>query len=203
VFGIFLVLTQAVAVALLTIAGLRDGRDRWLYLILGTVLLLGASATDRYLSANAAKREKESLEQRIEQLYRALNSFVMNIPKGEKPPAVVKPTAQIQILEPPDGTRVAPRQLVTGIADASLREVRVVIHPLDTGAYWVQPVPATAKDGRWSVLGYFGRSGDIDAGKVFEVVAFGDPEQPLDEGTVLGGWPKATQRSAAIRVTRQ
>ena len=203
-FGVLLVLMQAVAVVLLTISGLRPTtRDRWLYLVLGTALLLGTSGADRYLSQNAAKQERETLEQRIEQLYRALSTLVMNFPKVEGPPTPTKPTAQIQLLEPPDGSRVPSRQLVTGIADASLREVRVVIHPLDTGAYWVQPVPATAKDGRWSVLGYFGRSGDIDVGKVFEVVAFGDPEHPLDEGTVLGGWPKAAQRSAAIGVTRQ
>lgn len=202
-FGVFLVLLQAVAVALLAIAGLRPGRDRWFYLVLGTVLLLGTTGLDRYLSAEAAKRERESLERRIERLYQALIPFVMSVSEGGRPPGAPKPTGQIQILEPIDKTRVAPRQLVTGIADAPLREVRLVVHPLDTGAYWVQPVPALARDGRWSVLAYFGRSGDIDAGKVFEVVAVADPEQPLEEGTVLAGWPKAAQRSSAITVTRQ
>jgi hypothetical protein len=203
VYGVFLVLVQAVAVVLLTIAGLRLGRDRWFYLMLGTVLLLLATGLDRYHSAESAKREREGFERRIEQLYQALIPLVMTTSKGGRPPGAPVATGQIQILEPLDRTRVAPRQLVTGIADAHLREVRVVVHPLDTGAYWIQAVSVLEKDGRWSVLAYFGRSGDIDAGKVFEVVAVAGLDQSLKEGTVLAGWPKAAQRSSVIRVTRQ
>jgi hypothetical protein len=53
------------------------------------------------------------------------------------------------------------------------------------------------------MLAYFGRSGDIDVGKAFEIVAVADPEQALEEGTVLADWPKAAQRSPAVRVTRE
>lgn len=198
-FGVFLVLLQAVGVVLLAIAGLRPGGDRWIYLLIGTLLLLGTTGLDRYLTARAA----EDFQRRFDELYKKLGAQVMTVPAPERPQRPPEPIGRIQILEPVDGARVTPRYLVTGVAELPVREVRIVIHPLDTGAYWVQPLPTPGKDGRWSVLAYFGRSGDIDTGKVFEVMAVGDPDQVLEEGTVLAGWPKALQRSPAIRVTRK
>ncbi len=197
-FGILLALLQGVGVVLLTIAGMRLGRDRWVFLALGAILLLAATGLDRL----AAQRENAELEIRVDELYEKLSHVVMIVPKAQQRSSVPEPSGKIQILEPLDKALVGPRQLVT-IADGPERQVRIVVHPLDTGAYWVQPIPTLREDGRWSVLAYFGRSGDLDTGKVFEVMAIADPDQPLEEGTVLEGWPKAGQRSSTVTVTRR
>lgn len=196
---VLLVIVQAVGVVLLAIAGLRPVPDRWIFLVTGAVLLLGTAGVDRYLAVRAA----EDFQVRFDRLYTKLVDQVMSVPAPERPQRPPEPIGRIQILEPVDKAHVAARDLVTGVSELPLQEVRVVVHPLNTGAYWVQPLPTPGKDERWSVLAYFGRSGDIDSGKVFEVMAVGDSDQMLEEGTVLAGWPKAPQRSPAIRVTRK
>jgi hypothetical protein len=52
-------------------------------------------------------------------------------------------------------------------------------------------------------MAYFGRSGDLDKGKQFEIVAFADPNDRLQEGGDESAWPKAKWTSNPITVTRR
>ncbi len=109
----------------------------------------------------------------------------------------------IYIIQPRDGDRVPHRPYVRGeVADAN-SEVRVIVHQMETSGYWVQPDVSVESDGRWEVKIYVGRSGDIDVGKHFELIAVANPTEEIEEGDILPGWPEAQCRSEIIRVIRR
>jgi hypothetical protein len=105
-------------------------------------------------------------------------------------------------MRPENGSQVSVVTLLEGTVADPDANVWIVVHPLDTSAYWVQP-RVTTSDRRWTGLAFFGRSGDVDAGKAFEVRAFLAPFDTLREGDILGDWPDARGVSAPLAVRRQ
>jgi len=108
----------------------------------------------------------------------------------------------ISMTEPADGSKVANRNYVKGIISNPNAEVWVVIHPVDTSGFWIQPSVTVKNSGSWKVKAYFGRSGSIDSGKEFEIRAFANPTGTFREGKTHG-WPKAAARSDVVDVTRE
>jgi hypothetical protein len=52
-------------------------------------------------------------------------------------------------------------------------------------------------------MAYFGRSGDLDKGKRFEIVAIAEPHDTLVEGEYGSDWPRAKWTSKPITVIRR
>jgi len=117
----------------------------------------------------------------------------------------LEPTApvsdEVTILSPASGDRVAPLEILRGTVSNRSTDIWVVIHPLNTAAYWVQP-KVTEIGGTWSSLAFFGRSSRIDAGKGFEIRAVVSPRGALREGDILPAWPDAASVSRPVRVVR-
>ena len=109
----------------------------------------------------------------------------------------------IAIKSPSDGASVPERPIVEGVVMDKTAQVWVVVHPMETSAYWVQTRVTVRKEGLWRVQVYIGRPGSIDVGKHFEIMAVANPEQTLREGKVLGTWPEAQSRSEVIEVIRK
>lgn len=142
-------------------------------------------------------------ERRTHEHMEALAGVVMERIGGTRLPPLAATGESIRISEPSDGATVAARQLVRGHVSEEGEEVWGVIHPLDTSAYWVQPRVSIGPNGDWQVLGYFGRSGSIDSGKKFEILAIADPDIELREGMVLDKWPSSRLVSELATVTRR
>jgi len=110
----------------------------------------------------------------------------------------------VRITVPADKSQVTEQPSIEGtVSDANVT-VWVVVHPMETSGYWVQPsVNVTKKDGSWKVMIYVGRSGKVDVGKQFEIMAFANPKGSLKEGDMLENWPEAQAKSQVIEVTRR
>ncbi|MEW6571971.1 MAG: hypothetical protein AB1390_12535 [Nitrospirota bacterium] len=109
----------------------------------------------------------------------------------------------IAIKSPSDGASVPERPIVEGKVKNNSAQVWVIVHPMETSDYWVQPSVTVRKEGRWRVQVYIGRPGNIDVGKHFEIMAVAIPEETLREGKVLETWPKAQSQSEVIEVIRK
>ena len=109
---------------------------------------------------------------------------------------------KIVITAPCDRAKVAPRHFVEGLVSESNAEVWVIIHPMETADYWVQPNITVREGGKWKVLCYFGEPGK-HSGKPYEVMAFGNPNEKLREGQLLSNWPRAQSKSQVVEVVRE
>ena len=107
----------------------------------------------------------------------------------------------ISIKEPTDGLKVTHREYVKGTVSDSHAEVWVVIHPVETSGYWIQPPVTVKNNGAWKVKAYFGRAG-MDAGKEFEIRAFANPVSDFREG-ISSNWPSSAARSDVVDVVRK
>src|SRR5258707_766688 len=112
------------------------------------------------------------------------------------------PNRKILITAPCNDAKVAPRLFVEGVAVDSNAHVRVIVHPMETSDYSVQPDVTVREGGRWKVLCYFGEPGPQHSGRHYEVLAFVDPNETLKYGQLLSGWPSAQSKSQMVEVVR-
>jgi hypothetical protein len=108
---------------------------------------------------------------------------------------------KITITDPTEGSKVVHREYVKGTVSDPNADVWVVIHPVETSGFWIQPPVTVKKNGTWKVKVYFGRAG-MDVGKEFEIRAFANPVSSLQEGK-FNNWPSAEARSDVIYVIRK
>jgi uncharacterized protein YoxC len=136
------------------------------------------------------------------QLLEGLAAAVMDFPKGA---SVSIPQAQgrIEILSPQNDSQAGDRAFVEGTISGYNGKVWVVVHPVGTSAFWVQPNADITENGKWSVNVYLGRPGNIDIGKRFEIMAVANPAQEIRTGIILENWPEAGWRSQVINVVRK
>lgn len=109
----------------------------------------------------------------------------------------------IRITSPTDQSYVAWRPTVQGTVSDPNATVWVVVHPVNTGGYWVQPSVGVGGDAKWRVQVYVGRAPDADVDVHFEIMAVAQPKANLKEGDVLGAWPTAEAKSQIIDVIRK
>ena len=109
----------------------------------------------------------------------------------------------IQITAPGDNASVDWRPTVQGTVSDPNATVWVVVHPVNTGGYWVQPSVGVDGDGKWRVQIYVGRAPDADVDVHFEIMAVAQPKANLKEGDVLSAWPTAEAKSQVIAVIRK
>jgi hypothetical protein len=225
-----LVVTQTIAVVLLGAVRLfpslqkRDGgvtslnRAGRVLFAAGVAVFLATTVSIHRLAAAEADRAQQRVEaaqqklnaaqdriaQLLEEYFSATAERVMSRPGrlGGPPPS---PSAQdvIRIEAPRDGAEVPQRFLVEGAVSGVAKEVWLIVHPVGTSSYWVQPAVSVRAGGAWSAAAYFGRSGDRDAGMRFEVLAITDPSEHLREGEILDKWPKAGAASQVVIVVRR
>lgn len=108
---------------------------------------------------------------------------------------------KIAITNPSEGSKVVHREYVKGTVSDPNADVWVVIHPVETSGFWIQPPVTVKNNGTWKVKAYFGRSG-MDIGKEFEIRAFANPSSSLQEGESIN-WPSSEARSDVIDVIRK
>lgn len=113
------------------------------------------------------------------------------------------PIVSLEIINPINGGLGEWRTKVTGTVSKPFSEVWVVVRPLETPDFWVQPKPTIKANGTWETLIYLGSDGPSHAGKAFELRAIANPIDSLKEGLVLPGWPRAEGKSDVINVTRR
>jgi hypothetical protein len=104
--------------------------------------------------------------------------------------------------EPQPNATVEQRDTVSGSVSDPQAKVWVVVHPIGTSEFWVQPPVTLNTDGTWSVLAYFGREGLLDRGNLYEIRAFVNPSESLESGE-RRSWPLAAAESQSITVTRK
>jgi len=148
-------------------------------------------------------RQTNEIKELRDKLYLPKLDQVMEAPKKVTPAPVQKPTEQIRITSPSDGSAVPPRPYLEGTISDAHANVWVIVHPMETGAYWIQPTVDVREDGAWKTMLYLGRSGDIDLGKHFEIMAIANPKEMLNEADVLDKWPDAQWKSHVIEVIRR
>lgn len=107
----------------------------------------------------------------------------------------------VTIVSPLNKTSVPIRPVVKGILNIKAK-IWVVVHPLSTNEYWVQPSVSIQKI-KWQTKIYIGREGNIDVGKQFEIRAVVNPFDSLQEGMKFNVWPKAQAYSNIKTVTRK
>jgi|GEM_PF-5600091 len=108
----------------------------------------------------------------------------------------------LRINSPEDGAQVGSRIIVKGHIDDNRAEVWVIVRPVMSSSFWVQPRVSVHDNGYWQVGTYIGGSGSRDAGQHFEMMAVGNSRIKLNEGMVLDEWPAAEHTSQVITVTR-
>lgn len=108
---------------------------------------------------------------------------------------------KITITDPADGSKVIQREYVKGTVSDPHADVWVVIHPVETSDFWIQPPVTVKNNGTWKVKAYFGRAG-MDVGKEFEIRAFANPVSALQEGK-SSNWPSSEARSDVVDVIRK
>lgn len=120
--------------------------------------------------------------------------------------ALAKPRANISTLSitsPHDGEVVDRRPVVSGRASTPNVSVWVIVHPMESSGYWVQPATSMHADGVWGGQIYVGSQKTLDEGKQFEIMAVANPKLDLKEGMVLDRWPVAEQVSPVIQIERR
>ena len=112
----------------------------------------------------------------------------------------------ININSPADGSHVCMRTIVRGcVSDPSL-QVFVLIHPMATNKFWVQPIPNMGTDGSWEAYCYFGESNQ-GIGEPFEIIAVASKNKKLfKEGDILPSPlpdnPQILAKSRTVILTR-
>ena len=116
------------------------------------------------------------------------------------------PTAAIPVIvtidEPKDGNAVSWRPVVSGSVSMPNARVWLVVHPLQTAQYWVQPRVTVMQDGSWRTQAYIGEEHE-NVGQRFELMAVVEQSGNLRDGLVLQSWPTGEARSDVLLVTRR
>ena len=111
--------------------------------------------------------------------------------------------AEIAITFPVSGALVDQRCFVSGTVSSTVASVIVVIHPMVTSKYWVQPKVTVRNDRSWKVGVYVGADSPRESGELFEIAAIATPIESLKEADVLDDWPRGAARSGIVEVQRK
>lgn len=147
---------------------------------------------------------RAQLHQLIYDLSRHLNMPVGNPAVYDKYMQKIIDSAAdlLTILHPRNGDIVPHRPFIEGTVKDLHAEVWLIVHPLGSSNYWIQPKAKISRDGTWRAQIYIGRSGSEDVGAYYEVCAVANPRNNLNEGDVLHTWPPAEHRSGILELLR-
>ncbi|HUW14611.1 MAG TPA: hypothetical protein VM537_33130 [Anaerolineae bacterium] len=172
-------------------------------LICAFVLILLASCLALSLVVGTLQRRGGSLKGIARALVGFFLSFVLGILVSYAWGGFVRSQgSSVRITLPKQGQSVVHQQLVTGTVLNPTTDVWVVVHPMATPGFFVQPRVGVRSDRTWSVYAFFGSGPSTDAAQEFEVGAFANPKVRLAVGQVLSDWPEAESRDIVGVVTR-
>lgn len=112
----------------------------------------------------------------------------------------------ISIISPAEGGHVCWRTMVTGSISNPNLQVFILIHPMATNKFWIEPIPNMRSDGRWEAYCYFGEQNQ-GIKEPFEIIAVTSKNKNLfKEGDILPSPlqdnPQIITRSKPIKVIR-
>lgn len=81
--------------------------------------------------------------------------------------------------------------------------VWLVVHPVNSTYYWVQPAVRTNINGYWIGVIFVGSLKESDVGERFQLRAFVNPKQELTLGNVLSDWPEAELSTPITEMVRE
>ncbi len=148
-------------------------------------------------------RAADESNRRIDVLFKGLAEVVMTSPRGPVSRVQASDGVVVQISRPSDESLVTASQQVAGRVSNGSDDVWVVVHPVGTSAYWIQPRVNVEADGDWVVTGHFGRESATDSGLAFELMAIVGPYLRVHEGQILDRWPQARFASPLVRLRRR
>lgn len=97
---------------------------------------------------------------------------------------------------------VQPFQTLTGKISKSDAKVWVIVHPVESPVFWVQP-QASVMGKKWTGQARFGEAISAHNYKQYEVKAIANPAETLQEGMQKNSWPEAEFSSEALLVKRK
>ena len=147
--------------------------------------------------------DQRRINELLDTLFSQTAEAAMTTPRVPTKLPVTPLTHNVRILLPTNESQVSSIIELEGQLAEPARSVWVVVHPLDTSSYWIQPKAAVHPDGGWSTRIFLGRSSNIDSGKKFEIRAIIDPKANLQEGQILESWPEGRGISGAAILERQ
>jgi hypothetical protein len=205
VFGCYffqaLVVVALAAMGLVKLTRPSSGHSRRVIVVLLVVAGVVYGFTAYCLDRAAEKRD----EKRIESLFNAIAANAQNRPPMPGGRVSSAPSSQsdvqVRIEFPRDGASVGQRPNIKGSISNRDATVWLIVHPLETGAYWVQPA-ISVRGGTWQAIPYIGRLGNLDLGKKFELMAIANAREEISEGQIYSYWPAATSESQVITVVR-
>lgn len=203
---ILLTVMQAISAVLLALANFfPPTRVIWrrILIIVGGFGYIVATGMIGIETARLEEDLKHKIEEKTDTIFNIVAEQVMESPKEVTSIPTPEPSMKMQIKSPQDGSIVPWRPYVKGTVTDLDAEVWVIVRPVDTSAYLVQPSVTVSNGGTWMTQVYLGRAGDIDVGKQFEIMAVANPKGWLSEADILGGWPDAQWSSQVITVTRE
>ena len=109
----------------------------------------------------------------------------------------------VKITSHKDEQRVPLNPIIRGKVFSKKANVWVIVHPMETDGFWVQPKATVNSDGKWRALIFIGRKGKEDSGKSFEIMAVANPKEDIARGDVLDSWPKAQAQSDTVELVRE
>ena len=107
----------------------------------------------------------------------------------------------VRIEKPRDGQTVEGLPDVEGKVSDPKAKVILVVRPVGTKEYWVQPPVDVNNDGKFSSSVHIGRT-EEDYGTRFQIRAVANPRRELREGQVLSAWPAAELSSEIVTVVK-
>jgi hypothetical protein len=167
--------------------------------VFATPVILGVALIwAQIINLDAGKRRVREL---LDALYSQTGQIAMTTPPRPTLLPDSPVTDKVRVVSPANNAVVGAVEAIEGTAPEG-DNVWIVIHPVDTSSYWVQPRPSVG-NGKWQATTYLGRTESVDAGKKFEVRAILDPRIDLKEGQVLGSWPEAKAVSMPVILQRR
>jgi hypothetical protein len=97
----------------------------------------------------------------------------------------------VRITSPKTGERVSHLVTAEGTVLDRTTQVWIIVHPIQTGSYFVAPAVSVRSDRTWSGLAYIGSTGASSGGRSFEIGVVANPRRVLKVGQVLDRWPEA------------
>ena len=102
----------------------------------------------------------------------------------------------------PSHDRTVPRELLATGEVTNAETVWLVVHPIGSVKYWVQPPINVQEDNTWRGGIYIGSDDKGDIGVRSQIRAFVNPAKTLHEGDVLHAWPEAELSTGITEVIR-
>lgn len=113
-----------------------------------------------------------------------------------------KPAASELVIDRPTARSTVSQEVIVEGKAINAETVWLVVHAEKSLLYWIQPPVKVQDNGMWIGVIYIGGVSYGDAGLLYQVRAFVDPDKKLTSGMILKGWPRAKLASDSLEVIK-